>query len=112
MYVRTRRHLPSSYPNRSQSLSLALSQDPQSIPIEFRKQSGLPFTSRSFNRVIDEYVALRERQQTQGRTSIHRLRQIMRVVKFWREYIGDQSRSEEHTFELQSLRHLVCRMYP
>src|ERR1039458_479865 len=91
MYVRTRRHLPSSYPNRSQSLSLALSQDPQSIPIEFRKQSGLPFTSRSFNRVIDEYVALRERQQTQGRTSIHRLRQIMRVVKFWREYISDQS---------------------
>src|ERR1017187_3144294 len=91
MYVRTRRHLPSSYPNQSQSLSLALSQAPQSSPIEFRKQSGLPFTSRSVKRVIDEYVALRERQQTQGRTSIHRLRQIKRVVKFWREYIGDQS---------------------
>jgi hypothetical protein len=37
--------------------------------IEFRQQSGLPLTNRSFNRVIDEYVALRERQQIQGRTS-------------------------------------------
>ncbi len=59
--------------------------------IEYRQQSGLPIGSRSFNRVIDEYVVLRERQQTQGRTSIHMLRQIRRVVKFWREYIGDQS---------------------
>src|ERR1035437_6129388 len=73
MYVRTRRHLPSSYPNRSQSLSLALSQDPQSIPIEFRKQSGLPFTSRSVNRVIDEYVALRcpTRTTTNARAHIN-----------------------------------------
>src|ERR1019366_7793541 len=59
--------------------------------IQFRQQSGLPLTNRSVNRVIDEYVTLRERQQTQGRTSIHMLRQIKRVVKFWREYIGDQS---------------------
>jgi len=59
--------------------------------IEFRQQSGLPLTNRRVNRVIDEYVALRERQQTQGRTSIHMLRQIKRVVKFWREYIGGQS---------------------
>src|ERR1035437_3418871 len=59
--------------------------------IEFRQQSGLPLTNRSVNRVIDEYVTLRERQQTQGRTSLHMLRQIKRVVKFWREYIGDQS---------------------
>ena len=59
--------------------------------IEFRQQSGLPLTNRSVNRVIDEYVTLRERHQTQGRTSIHMLRQIKRVVKFWREYIGDQS---------------------
>src|ERR1039458_2427968 len=112
MYVRTRRHLPSSYPNRSQSLSLALSQDPQSIPIEFRKQSGLPFTSRSVNRVIDEYVALRERQKTQGRTSIHRLRQIMRVVKFWREYISDQSIESIGNKELSGYVRMVTRMYP
>ena len=51
----------------------------------------MPLTNRSVNRVIDEYVALRERQQTQGRTTFHMLRQIKRVVKFWREYIGDQS---------------------
>src|SRR5450830_483361 len=59
--------------------------------IEFRQQSGLPLTNRSVNRVIDEYVALRERQQTQGRTSLHMLRQIERVVKFWHDYLGDQS---------------------
>ncbi len=59
--------------------------------IEYRQQSGLPIGSRSVNRVIDEYVVLRERQQIQGRTSIHMLRQIRRVVKFWREFIGDQS---------------------
>src|SRR5450830_1693207 len=59
--------------------------------IEFRQQSGLPLASHCVNRVIDEYVALRERQQTQGRTSIHMLRQIKRVVKFWHDYLGDQS---------------------
>jgi hypothetical protein len=81
-------------------------------PIEFRKQSGLPFTSRSVNRVIDEYVALRERQQTQGRTSIHRLRQIMRVVKFWREYISDQSIESIGNKELSGYVRMVTRMYP
>jgi integrase len=59
--------------------------------IEFRQQSGLPPASRSVNRVIEEYVALRQLQANQGRTSVHMLRQIKRVVKFWREYIGDQS---------------------
>ena len=58
--------------------------------IEFRQQCGLPFGSRSFNRVIDEYVALRETQQKQNSTSNHMLREIRRVVKFWREYIGDR----------------------
>lgn len=57
--------------------------------IEFRQQSGLPVTARSFSRVIDDYVALRQRQCEQGHTSEHMLRQIKRVVKFWREYIGD-----------------------
>ena len=31
--------------------------------IEFRQQSGLPLTNRSVNRVIDEYVALRENKR-------------------------------------------------
>jgi hypothetical protein len=62
--------------------------------------------------VIDEYVALCERQQTQGRTSIHRLRQIMRVVKFWREYISDQSIESIGNKELSGYVRMVTRMYP
>jgi hypothetical protein len=57
-------------------------------------------------------VALRERQQTQGRTSIHRLRQIMRVVKFWREYISDQSIESIGNKELSGYVRMVTRMYP
>ena len=41
--------------------------------------------------MIDEYVAYRELQERQRRTSTYMLRQIKRVVKFWREYIGHQS---------------------
>jgi integrase len=74
--------------NQSQAISAARS---FFHSIEFQQQSGLPYTSHSVNRVIDEYVALRERQRIQGRTSGHMLRQIKCVVKFWREYIGDQS---------------------
>lgn len=53
-----------------------------------RQQLGLPVTLRTLNHVIDDYVALREKQHKQGRTSEHMLRQIHRVVKFWREYAG------------------------
>ena len=56
--------------------------------IEFRRQNGLPIKSKSFTAVIDEYVAFRERQHVQGRTTIHMLRHVRRVSKFWREYIG------------------------
>src|SRR5262245_66357771 len=31
-------------------------------------------------------------------------------VRRWRPHIPHRSRSEEHTSELQSLRHLVCRL--
>lgn len=53
--------------------------------IDLREQAGLPASSRRFNQVIDEYVAFRETQHRQGRTSPHMLRQVQRVVKFWRE---------------------------
>jgi integrase len=53
-----------------------------------RQQLGLPTTLRTMNSVIDEYVALREKQHKQGRTSAHMLRQIHRVVQFWRQYAG------------------------
>lgn len=53
-----------------------------------RQQLGLPISLRTMNSVIDEYVALREKQHKQGRTSAHMLRQIHRVVQFWRQYAG------------------------
>ena len=67
--------------------------------IEFKKAEQLPLQQRSFNDVIDEYVSIREREyerskkdkvntSTQQQTSIFMLRQIRRVVKFWREYCG------------------------
>src|SRR5262245_65018538 len=32
------------------------------------------------------------------------------ALKIWRDNMIDEKRSEEHTSELQSLRHLVCRL--
>ena len=64
---------------------------------EFKQQQGLPVSSRSLNAVIDEYVAWRERDHALGNanphpstkhTSQHMLRQVQRVVKFWRAYAG------------------------
>jgi integrase len=67
--------------------------------VEFKQAEALPLQQLSFNEVIKEYVALREREydrskqdkvntSTQQRTSIFMLRQIKRVVKFWQEYCG------------------------
>jgi integrase len=67
--------------------------------IEFKKQEQLPLQQRSFGDVLKEYVRLREKdyeQSTKGKantshkqtTSIHMLRQIKRVSKFWLEYCG------------------------
>ena len=64
---------------------------------QFKQQQGLPVSSRSLNAVIDEYVAWRERDHALGNanphpstkhTSQHMLRQVQRVVKFWRAYAG------------------------
>lgn len=70
--------------------------------IQFRKEEDLPLQQKSFNDVIDEYVKLRQTQyeraqldkintSRQEQTSIHMLRQIKRVVKFWREYCGKKA---------------------
>lgn len=67
--------------------------------MEFRKEAELPLQQKSFNDVISEYVAMRQRDYEQGQhlpanssnqqhTSIYMLRQIKRVSKFWREYCG------------------------
>ncbi len=59
--------------------------------LEFKREQGLPITSLSMNAVIDDYVALRAKQHKQNRTSAGMLRQIKRVVKFWKSYIGTKS---------------------
>ena len=59
--------------------------------LEFKQEQGLPIASRSVKAVIDDYVAMREKSFRQGRTSSGMLRQIRRVVRFWREYIGNRS---------------------
>ncbi len=70
--------------------------------IEFRKAEALPLQQVTFTKVIDEYVSLRQQQydrslldkvnrSTLQQTSIHMLRQIKRVVKFWIEYCGKRA---------------------
>ena len=66
----------------------------------FKLAQGLPVQLRSFNAVIDEYIAYRQRDHDQGlvagshrmrnRTTAAMLRQIKRVSKFWREYAGNK----------------------
>ncbi len=66
--------------------------------IEFKQHHGLVIQDRTLAEVIGEYVALRQRQhdrsglkqKDENYTSIYMLRQIKRVVKFWREYLGDK----------------------
>lgn len=67
--------------------------------VEFKQQQDLPLVRKSFSAVMDEYVALRQRQydrslkdkistSTKSEVSIHMLRQIKRVAKFWHSYCG------------------------
>lgn len=66
--------------------------------VEFKQRNGLSIFNHSFSAVIDEYVALRQKQhdraqqkqKDQNYTSPAMLRQIKRVVKFWREYAGEK----------------------
>jgi len=65
---------------------------------ETKLAEGLPVQTRTIATVIDEFVAARERDNRLGNaakrgssikhTSDAMLRQIKRVVKFWREYAG------------------------
>src|SRR5476649_1736449 len=65
---------------------------------EYKLDEGLPVQSRSFNDVIDEYIADKEADNKIGNdakrgssikhTSDSMLRQIKRVSKFWKEYAG------------------------
>ena len=65
---------------------------------ETKLAEGLPVQTRTVDKVIDEYVAMREQDNRLGNaakrgssikhTQDAMLRQIKRVVKFWREYAG------------------------
>lgn len=70
---------------------------------EYKQAEGIPLSQITMAQLIDEYVALRQTQYDQSQlgnkqptknankknsTSIYMLRQIKRVVKFWREYCG------------------------
>jgi integrase len=57
-------------------------------PLEHKANQGLPPKSKLFSAVIDEYVQFRERDYQHGKTTAGMLRQIIRIVKFWREYAG------------------------
>ncbi len=52
---------------------------------------GLPLTAKSFNAVIEEYVTYREKECAQGRTKPAMVRQVKRVVKFWKDFAGNKS---------------------
>ena len=54
------------------------------------QEQGIPVKAKSFRAAIDDYVAFREKQVAQGKTKPGMLRQIKRVVKFWREYAGSK----------------------
>jgi len=80
--------------------------------MEYKQREGLPLQQKSFGDVIDEYIALRQSQYQKGldvktnsssrqQTSIHMLRQIKRVAKFWREYCGTKSVSNMDNAVLQ-----------
>jgi len=56
--------------------------------LEQRAEAGLPTKSKLFAAVIDDFIAYRERDHRHGKTSTGMLRQIVRVSKFWREYVG------------------------
>ena len=69
---------------------------------EYKKAEGLPLQQKTFGEVMREYIALRQMQYDQsqlskvndsrrGHTSIHMLRQIKRVSKFWFEYCGNKA---------------------
>ncbi len=53
-------------------------------------EQGLPVTAKTFTCVIDEYVRAREKSCKQGKTTPAMLRQVRRVVKFWKEYAGSK----------------------
>ena len=69
--------------------------------LEFSVEKGLPIHDRTFGTVIDEYVRFRKKETEAERTSANMLRQIERVVRFWKEYAGSRSISAVGDPELE-----------
>jgi hypothetical protein len=69
--------------------------------IEERQKHGLPVASKAFAEVIDEYVAKRRLDHLRAATSRGMLRQIERIAKFWREFVGRRSVSDVGDRELK-----------
>lgn len=71
--------------------------------IDHKKRNGIPLVSVSFEKVINDYIAMREAQFKRGnyvrgkenadgqQTSAYNLRQMKRKAKFWIEYAGKRS---------------------
>jgi integrase len=98
IYIGDRRYL-------SKSLKTSILTEAQTLArkflyeTEYKQQEGLPLNSRTFSDVLNEYLKFREQQYEQSlksgakpernqTVSIHMLRQIRRVSKFWHEYCG------------------------
>lgn len=67
---------------------------------EFNAKHGIPNSAKTFDAVIDEYVRFRRIECQQGRTSKNMLRQIERVVRFWREFAGKRLITDINDAEL------------
>ena len=70
--------------------------------LEFRKREKLPLQIKLFSDVLNEYLRMREQQHKRGtykhknkanqqQTSIHMLRQMVRVSRFWHAYCGKRA---------------------
>jgi hypothetical protein len=58
--------------------------------IEAKTEPRLPMVAKSAVVMLDEYLAYRRKLQQQGHTSKGMLGQIIRVLKFWREFVADR----------------------
>ena len=58
---------------------------------DYNAELGIPNDTKTLNTVIDEYLTYRRKENEQGRTTDGMLRQIERIVRFWRAFAGDKA---------------------
>lgn len=69
--------------------------------IEERQTNGHPIQSKRVSEVIDAYVSMRETEFQRGQTKAGMLRQVKRIAKFWREYLGKRNVADVGDKELK-----------